>query len=63
MTDEEKINKTIDLIIHYGGIEGDHHKAWVLDQILRILMNEQDYLNLIKELEENGYWYDEGIPP
>lgn len=27
------------LWIHlYGGIDGDHHKAWVIDQIARILL-------------------------
>lgn len=25
-------------IERYGGIDGDHHKAWVLDQIARILL-------------------------
>lgn len=24
-------------IVAYGGIDGDHHKAWVLDQVARIL--------------------------
>lgn len=25
----------------YGQIDGDHHKAWVLDQVARILMGTQ----------------------
>lgn len=25
-------------IEHYGQIEGDHHRAWVIDQVARILM-------------------------
>jgi len=24
-------------IFQYGGIDGDHHKTWVLDQVVRIL--------------------------
>lgn len=27
----------LDYIARYGGIDGDHHKAWVLDQVARIL--------------------------
>lgn len=31
------INKAIELALNYGGIDGDHHKMWVIDQILRVL--------------------------
>jgi hypothetical protein len=27
----------LDFIFQYGGIDGDHHKIWLLDQIVRIL--------------------------
>jgi hypothetical protein len=27
----------IDLAVQYGGIDGDHHKAWVIDQMVREL--------------------------
>jgi len=33
----ERIEKALDYAIHYGGIDGDHHKAWVIDQMVRAL--------------------------
>jgi hypothetical protein len=32
-----RIEAAIDVAIRYGGIEGDHHKAWVIDQMIRHL--------------------------
>lgn len=37
MNPEQRIEKTLELITLYGGIDGGHHKQWVLDQVLRIL--------------------------
>lgn len=34
---QERIEKALDYAIRYGGIDGDHHKAWVIDQIIRSL--------------------------
>lgn len=57
----------IDTIIQYGGIDGDHHKAWVLDQVVRILA-EDEYDKIVSEAKdgEDGpdtYEWDEGIAP
>lgn len=49
MTDKEKIQQAIDIAIEYGQIDGDHHKAWVIDQIIRILTGNK-YNKVIKEL-------------
>lgn len=32
-----RINKAVKLAVKYGGIDGDHHKDWVIDQIVRTL--------------------------
>ena len=37
MADSDRIDKALDLAIRYGGIDGDHHKAWVIDQMVRAL--------------------------
>lgn len=37
MTETEKIEKALDLAMQYGGIDGDHHKMWVIDQMIRVL--------------------------
>ncbi len=64
---QARIEKAIDLAIRYGGIDGAHHKAWVIDQMVRALAGE-DYVQLIKdacagEYGPDTYGWDEGIAP
>ena len=33
----QRIENTLNLIFDYGGIEGDHHRAWVIDQVALVL--------------------------
>ena len=67
MTNEKKIEETLDLLFSYGQIDGGHHKAWCIDQAVRILSGDR-YEEAIKEYEdgEDGphtYDWDEGIAP
>lgn len=32
-----RIDKALKIAIEYGGIDGDRHKTWVIDQIVRTL--------------------------
>lgn len=64
---EAKIAKAIAMIERYGGIDGAHHKAWVIDQVARIL-TAPDYPAWVKRMtdgEDGQYTYewDEGIAP
>lgn len=60
---DSKISKTINLIEEYGWIDGDHHKTWVIDQILRILFGDY-YNDWVENYEEDGeYTWDTGIAP
>ena len=34
---EEEVQKALDIAVQFGGIDGDHHKAWVIDQMVRAL--------------------------
>jgi hypothetical protein len=52
----------LDLIRRYGGIDGDHHKAWVLDQVARLLAGH-GYDRLVEDVRAAGYRWDEGIAP
>ena len=66
MTDKEKIKKALDLVIQYGGIDGDVHRQWLIDQMVRVLAT--DYRAWVKRFEngEEGahtYAWEEGIPP
>ena len=40
----------------YGQIDGDHHKAWVLDQVARILKGTEVHVSQAKW--DNGYTED-----
>lgn len=33
----ERIKKALDIITCDGGVDGDHHKQWALDQVVRAL--------------------------
>lgn len=70
MNTEAKIVKAIEAIeraIRYGGIDGGHHKAWVIDQMVRALAGD-DYDRIIAEAKagEDGpetYSWDCGVAP
>lgn len=67
----ERIEKAVEVALDYGQTDGAHHKMWVIDQMLRILLREK-YKTTIKEWEEKeeddfdeeftDEW-DEGIAP
>jgi hypothetical protein len=59
---ERKIETAIAVIQRFGGIDGAHHKNWVLDQALRCLMGPSAYRAWRGDIEEE-YDYDEGIAP
>ena len=61
------IDEALTLIFKYGGIDGSHHKQWVLDQVVRALTGE-GYAAWVAEAKdgEDGpetYDWDEGIAP
>lgn len=67
MNNEEKISTAMEVIERYGGIDGAHHKAWVIDQVARALLAEYypQWVTDMKEGEDgpDTYDWDEGIPP
>ncbi len=59
--------KALGIIFQYGQIDGDHHKLWVIDQIVKCLTGE-NYHKWIYDYEhdeETGetYTWDKGIAP
>ena len=66
---ENNLIKALTIARKYGGIDGDHHKNWVIDQMVRsIIDNEEQYLAFVKDVKngEDGpetYEWDEGIAP
>lgn len=62
-----RIHKAIELAVQYGGIDGSHHKAWVIDQMVRILAGD-DYERIVAEAKDGDdgpdtYDWDEGVAP
>jgi hypothetical protein len=64
---QERIDKALDVAIRYGGIDGAHHKDWVIDQVVRVLAGDR-YDARVAEARngEDGpetYEWSEGIAP
>ncbi len=62
----EKEQKALDFISQWGNFDGDHHKQWVLDQLVRILAdNYEEWVREQMAGEDGPYTYswDEGIAP
>lgn len=64
---QERIDKALDIINQYSQIDGAHHKAWTIDQVVRAL-TEGEYDDFVGNhcAGEDGpdtYDWDKGIPP
>lgn len=67
MDESERISKALEVLLRYGGIDGSHHKAWVIDQAVRAL-TDGAYEETIRENCDgedgpNTYEWSEGIAP
>lgn len=62
--DDQRINDAVDLAWKYGGIDGDHHQKWLVDQMLRKMLTEKEYAEFVHDYEESGeYKWQTGIAP
>lgn len=65
----KRILEALSIAVSYGGTCGDWHKAWVIDQMVRVLCGSPErYAELVKDAcdGENGpatFEWDVGIPP
>ncbi len=62
-----RIDKALELARLFGGIDGAHHKDWVIDQMVRALTGS-DYEKFVKDAKsgEDGpetYDWEVGIAP
>jgi hypothetical protein len=64
-----RIPQAIAIIEKYGGIDSGHHKQWVIDQVLRILLGSPEtydaWIQSYRSGEDgpNTYDWDEGVAP
>jgi len=66
-TAAEKVEEALALGVRYGGIDGAHHKDWVIDQMIRILAGDA-YAKIVADACDgedgpNTYDWNEGIAP
>ena len=64
---QKQIDAALDIARKYGGIDGDHHKAWVIDRMVRALTGT-NYDTFVADAKagEDGpetYEWDTGIAP
>lgn len=60
---EKRIEDALDLAWQYGQIDGGHHKMWVIDQMVRVLLGDE-YEKWVQEYEgDDEYEWDVGIAP
>ena len=52
----------LDVAFQYGQIDGDHHKAWVIDQMVREITGDA-YSDWIAAAVSDGHTWDAGVPP
>jgi len=54
----------LDFITKWGEFDGGHHKQWVLDQLLRMILKEEyeEYISYFNRDDNYDAW-DEGIAP
>ena len=65
---DKEIEKALEIAFQYGQIDGDHHKTWVIDQMVRTLTGDK-YNEFVKEYEtdeetgEKEWSWKNGIAP
>lgn len=67
LNEQQKINEAIELAVRYGGIDGAHHKDWVIDSMVRVLAGD-GYEQIVTDACEgedgpHTYSWNVGIAP
>ena len=65
---EARVRAALEVARRYASIEGGHHKAWVIDQMVRTLAGEgySDWINKVTRIHASGLVFlewDTGIEP
>lgn len=58
MKAKEIVQKSLDIALRWGGIDGGHHKAWVIDQMVRALTNCPIVRESAKDIHGTLYTYE-----
>lgn len=62
---QARVGKAVRLIERFGSFDGEHHKQWVLDQVLRALLGAKGYRAWVVDMNADTDYspWDEGIAP
>ncbi len=64
MKEKNRVGQALTMALRFGGIDGDHHKAWVIDQMVRALTgckfdksdtcldDSEEYLQFVKDAKD-----------
>jgi hypothetical protein len=57
--------KIASIATRYGGIDGDHHKQWVIDQMVRAALSKEEYDKWLTKMNSDTDYdpWDHGTPP
>jgi|TARA_Y100000310_G_scaffold76008_1_gene72428 hypothetical protein len=60
-----RIDKAIGVAMRYGMIEGDHHKQWVIDRMVRHLLGSNGYALFLTKMcgDTDQEPWNTGTPP
>ncbi len=61
-TIDPKIKEAIDLAAEAMNADGDHHKTWYIDQIVRVLVGDK-YPQIVEEYKSESVDWKEGVQP
>lgn len=59
MGTKKRIEEALAVAMRYGGIDGDHHKAWVIDQMVRALTGCPIVRREAKDYRGQPYVFDD----
>ena len=64
---KRRVRAALAMAARYGGTDGEHHKTWVIDQMVRALTGPQ-YRRWVRSARDGDegpdtYEWDEGIAP
>lgn len=62
-TDAERIELALGVIERFGQTDGDHHKAWVIDQVTRALTGDGYEQWVADYCDDETHEWDEGTAP
>jgi hypothetical protein len=67
MDNKKRIEEALDVAMRYGGMDGPHHKDWVIDQMVRALTGD-GYECFVTNAKRgidgpDTYSWNEGIAP